>query len=72
MHANTHDKSGLSDILGAHGVQGGEKGENGGKGATKTSLVQGAAAKGNATCAAQKTITATHKAKAAAGTGRVV
>lgn len=75
MHTNVHDNSGLSDILGALGIEGGgvgemvEKGESSTKAATKTVIVQGAAAKGNATCAAQKTITITKQAAAAAGTG---
>jgi hypothetical protein len=68
IHANLHDKRGLSDILGALGLEGGKKGAKDAT-QTKTVTVQAAAAKGNATCAAQKTITVTQQAPAAGGTG---
>lgn len=67
-----HDKRGLSDILGALGLEGGKKGDKA-ETVTKTITAQGvAAAKGNATCAAQKTITVTQQAAASDGTGYVL
>lgn len=67
MHANTHEKRGLSDILGALGLEEGKKGADAAK-VTKTVTAHAAVLKGNATCAPQETITVTQQA-AADGTG---